>query len=363
MGIVRRPPEGRLLTAQQLSLVVPGSLGTLTGGYGYDRRIVEGLTARGWRVRVHELHDSFPIPTPHARTDAQRVLASMPDGSPVLFDGLALGALPEEAGCEAARLRLVALVHHPLAAETGINAAQAAALLDSERRALAAVRHVVVTSRGTAAALAARYGVAKGLITVVEPGTDPAPLARGSRGGPLHLLCVAALVPRKGHDLLFRALASIPSREWRLTCVGSLERHADMARHLRRLARELGLESHVVFGGEADAVTLPGHYESADVFVLPTLYEGYGMAVAEALARGIPVISTRTGAIEELVRGTAGIVVSPGDVEAFTHALSRVFDDDVRAQLARGAREVRGTLATWDDAATRMDAVLRGVIA
>lgn len=337
--------------------MVPGRLDTLTGGYGYDRRIVSGLSARGWSVAVHELHDSFPFPTPRARSDAGRVLATIADGATVLFDGLAFGALPEEAEREAARLRLVALVHHPLAAETGLRPADAVALEASERRALATVRRVVVTSRGTAAALGA-YGVSKNRIDVVEPGTDRASLAVGSGGGPLHLLCVAALVPRKGHDVLFHALASIPDRSWQLTCVGSLDRHPRMAESLRALARTLGLETRIAFAGEADSATLPAHYASADVFVLPTLYEGYGMAVAEALARGLPVVSTRTGAIAELVGDAAGIVVPPGDVKAFAQALTQVFDPGVRQRLAAGARHVRDTLPTWDDAARLMDEAL-----
>jgi len=359
VGGVRGPD---LLSGKSLVLLVPGRIDTLTGGYGYDRRIVAGLSARGWAVAVHELHDSFPFPTTQALADAGRVLSTIDDDAVVLADGLAFGAMPEEAEKEAARLRIVALVHHPLAAETGISTAASAALEASERRALATARRVVVTSRGTVAALG-RYGVGEERIDVVEPGTDQAPLAPGSGGKALHLLCVAALAPRKGHELLFHALASIPQRHWRLTCVGSLERHPGMAGTLRALARTLNLDGQIVFAGEATAATLPAFYASADVFVLPTLYEGYGMAVAEALARGLPVVSTKTGAIAELVGGTAGIVVQPGNVHALAQALSSVLDDDsgVRQRLAAGARQVRDTLPTWDDAVSRMDAVLSRV--
>jgi glycosyltransferase involved in cell wall biosynthesis len=323
--------------------------------------MVAGLNERGWSVSVRGLDESFPFPTAAARADATRVLASIPEGATVLVDGLALGALPEEAEREAGRLRLMALVHHPLALETGIDSAAAAALETSERRALATVRRVVVTSRATAAALAG-YGVGPDRIDVVEPGTDRAPLATGSRGGPVQFLCVAALIPRKGHDVLFHALESISSRRWRLTCVGSIERHPARAEQLRALARVKGLETFVEFAGEADASALPRHYDSADVFVLPTRYEGYGMAVAEALARGLPVVSTRTGAIAELVGDDAGLVVPPGDVVALSRALSRILDDSggsvVLEGLARGARRVRETLPSWEDAAARMDAVL-----
>lgn len=347
--------------SKSLVLVVPGRLETLTGGYGYDRRIVAGLIERGWTVSVRELGDSFPFPTEVARADAARVLESLPDDATVLVDGLAMGVLPEEVEHAAVRLRIVALVHHPLALETGIDAATAAALEASERRALATARRVIVTSRATAAGLAT-YGVSPDRIDVVEPGTDRAPLASGSRGGPRQLLCVAALVPRKGHAVLFDALERIGSRHWRLACVGSLERHPAMAEDLRALARAKGLEELVEFAGEADSATLPGYYAAADLFVLPTLFEGYGMAVAEALARGLPVVSTRTGAIAELVGNDAGIVVPPGDVSALSNALSQVLGDAgadrLREKFAEGARRVRQELPTWDDAAGRMDALL-----
>jgi glycosyltransferase involved in cell wall biosynthesis len=326
-----------------LTVVVPGDLETRTGGYGYDRRIIAGLRALEWRVEVAQLADGFPFPSTAARADAERALAAIPAGRRVLVDGLALGALPDEAARHAARLAIVALVHHPLAAETGLDPAVAAALEESERRALASARSVVVTSRGTAAALA-RYGVAADRIGVVEPGTDPAPLARGSQSAIINqqsaisLLCVATLTPRKGHELLLRALASVPARDWRLTCAGGFDRDPATAERVRALVRELELEDHVM------------------------LYEGYGMAVAEALARGLPVVSTATGAIAQLVGECAGIVVPPGDRIAFSAALARVLGDaSLRDRLAAGARAVRDHLPTWDAAAAAMAQALERI--
>jgi glycosyltransferase involved in cell wall biosynthesis len=366
-----------------LVLIVPGSLETVSGGYAYDRRMVAGLRKRGWSVEVRELDDTFPRPTSAARDQAARVLAQVPDGTPVLIDGLALGAMPSEVEREAARLRLIALVHHPLAAETGIDLDTAVALEASERRALAAARLVVVTSRATAAALT-RYGVGPDRIAVVVPGTDRAPLARGSQGATLQLLCVAALIPRKGHEVLFRSLAMMPDLEWRLTCAGSLTRDPSTAERLRARLRSEGLEDRVVLAGEVDTATLAGLYDGADVFVLPTLHEGYGMAVAEALARGLPVVGTATGAIADLLTcdvqpdagahagahasprdarlqldGVAGLLVPPGDHEALAAALALALGDaHVRDQLTHGARRVRDRLSSWEDASARLSEAL-----
>jgi glycosyltransferase involved in cell wall biosynthesis len=342
-------------------LIVPGRLDTRTGGYGYDRRIVGGLRACGWSVEVRELDDGFPRPTASARRRAARVLADIPDDSIVLVDGLALGALPREVEPHATRLRLVALVHHPLALETGVDPAGAGELEASERRALASARHVVVTSRATAETLVA-YEVTADRIGVVEPGTDHAPLARGSQSDRVEMLCVAALIPRKGHDVLLRALDGIDRRGWRLTCAGSRDRDRAFADRLQHLVREHRLEQLVVLAGEADDAAIAAQYDRADLFVLPALYEGYGMAVAEALARGLPVVSTATGAIPELVNDDAGRVVPPGDVRALRSALSDVLGDEgLRARLAEGARRVRDRLPTWDEASAKMAAVLEQV--
>ena len=335
-----------------LVLIVPGCLDSLTGGYGYDRRMAAGLRDLGWSVEVRGLDGSFPDPTPDARDHAARTLAALPDGATVLVDGLALGAMPVEAEREAARLRLVALVHHPLAAEVGAD--RAAELHASERRALAVARLVIVTSQATARALAG-YDVESGRIAVVEPGTDRAPLARGSTGAFVQILCVATLTPRKGHEVLLRALASVPDSNWRLACVGSARRHPPTVERLRALMLAEGLADRVSLAGEVDASDLAAHYDRADLFVLPTLHEGYGMAVAEALAHGLPVVGTATGAIPELVADGAGLVVPPGDPARLAAALSELLTDaSARERLARGARRVRDRLPGWPQAARKM---------
>jgi glycosyltransferase involved in cell wall biosynthesis len=339
--------------------VIPGDLETRTGGYGYDRRIVVGLRDRGWAVTIVRLADSFPFPTAAARLEAAAAFADVPDGQLVLVDGLALGALPAEAAAHASRLVLVALVHHPLALEAGIDTRQAAALEASERAALAQVRQVIVTSRGTAVTLA-RYGVEPGRITIVEPGTDPAPIARGTMpANDVSLLCVATLTPRKGYELLLDALAAVPDDNWRLRCVGATDRDPQTTARVRARLRDPRLADRVELVGDMDTGQLAVEYDRADVFVLATLYEGYGMVVAEALARGLPIVSTATGSIADLVGDDAGIIVAPGDVAAFTGALAHVISDaGLRSRLAEGARRVRDRLPTWQDAVARMASVL-----
>jgi glycosyltransferase involved in cell wall biosynthesis len=343
-------------------LIVPGRLETRTGGYEYDRRMVEGLRALGWPVEVRELDGSFPQPTPAALEEAARVLAAIPDGATVLVDGLALGAMPAEALHEQRRLRLVALVHALLAAHVGLRPAVAAAREASERRALAATRMVVVTGRSTAVSLA-HYAVPPERIILIEPGTDRAALARAplrpARALPLRLLSVATISAGKGHTILVAALARLASTAWRLTVVGSVERDPEAVADLRRAIRAHDLDERVHLVGELGGVELDAQWNNADVFVLATLSETYGMAVAEALARGLPVVSTTTGAIPELVGASAGLLVPPGDPDALAGVLAQVVDDAaLRGRLAAGARLARERLPTWDDAFDRMALVL-----
>ena len=346
---------------RRLTLLVPGALETRTGGYEYDRRIAAGLRDLGWQVDVVSLDSSYPEPTAAARTATAAALAELPAGALAMIDGLAFGAMPDEAAREGGRLRLVALVHHPLARETGIAAERATALEASERRALAFARHVIVTGRATATALRP-YGVSADRIAVVEPGTDAAPLSRGSGGSFVELIAVGSLVPRKGFEILVEALALIPDRPWRLTCAGSLERAPATALRVQRMVNERGLNNRVAFSGELGAAELAALYERADLFVLPTFYEGYGMVVAEALARGLPVISTPAGGIPDLVTNDSGILVPVADPRALADAVARVIDDaSVLQRLRQGAALRRTTLPSWEQRARQMDAVLRGL--
>jgi glycosyltransferase involved in cell wall biosynthesis len=307
------------------------------------------------------LDDSFPEPSLTAREQARAVLAAIPDGATVVIDGLACGVLPELVECERERLRLVALVHHPLAAESGLAPGRAAALHGSESRALAATRRVLTTSRATARLLA-DYGVPTRRIRIVVPGTDPAPAAHGSPDGVPRLLCVAALVPRKGHDLLLRALAGLADRPWHLTCVGTAERDSAWARGLADLRDRLGLAGRVGFAGVLEEAALGRCYAESDLFVLATRFEGYGMAFAEALARGLPILATRVGAVPETVPSGAGLLVPAEDPLALSAALCGLLDDaGLRRRLGAGARAAGRRLPAWTESAAAFSAACREI--
>ncbi|MGF1562520.1 MAG: glycosyltransferase family 4 protein [Geminicoccaceae bacterium] len=343
----------------RIAFIVPGALNQRTGGYIYDRRMVEGLRAAGRPVEVIELPGRFPLSDSQAEEAAERALALCIDQHllPVI-DGLALPAFATLSGLN--RLRWVALVHHPLALETGLSGDEAGALASLERTALAKSARVIVTSPHTIDDVV-DMGVPRLRITAVPPGTDPAPLAAGlqAEGAPQKLLCVATITPRKGHVTLIEALSGLRSRPWTLDLVGAPDRDPACLAELEAAIARYEMADRVHFCGELDGDDLQAAYEAADLFVLASHHEGYGMALAEALARGLPVVSTRAGAIPTTVPADAGLLVPPGDVDALRKALASVLDDpDQYRELKSGARAARGRLPGWDEALARFVGVL-----
>ena len=333
---------------RRFAFAVPGDLATLTGGYAYDRRMMTELGDLGWRIDLLDLGEGFPWPDEVTRATAQSRLLAMPAGRSIVVDGLALGVLPETASQLAGRNPLLALVHHPLALEWGLSVEQADALRASERAALAAVQGVVVTSAATARLVASDYGVPAERIAVARPGSDPAPMSHGSQDGVVRLLSVGAIVPRKGFDVLITALATLTDLSWRLTIAGDRTRDRNAAARLDADIARHALGDRIAAPGAVSPQRLAALYAEADVFVLASHFEGYGMAYAEAVAHGLPVIGTSAGAIPDTVPPDAGLLVDPGDSFALARALRRVIGDaDLRRRLASAARAAAPQLPTW----------------
>ncbi|CCH31412.1 glycosyltransferase [Actinosynnema sp. NPDC047251] len=321
--------------------VVPDSR-TPSGGNTYNRRAGGGL-------RPVVVAGAWPRPDDAARAALHRALAGLPDGAPVLLDGLVACGVPEVVTPHADRLRLAVLVHLPLAEETGLDPAVAAELDAAERACLRAVHAVVATGAAAGERLAAHHGL--GRVHVVAPGVDPAPLAPGG-DGVSSLLCVASITPRKGHDVLVEALARVADRPWTCVCAGPAD--PGHARSVRAAIARHGLAERIDLVGPLLGADLDAAYAAADLFVLPSRAETYGMAVAEALARGIPVLAS---AVPDAL-GDGGWLL-PGDAASLADALRRWFDSArTRAGLRDAARARRRELSTWEETVLGLAAVL-----
>lgn len=338
----------------RLALLVPGPFSTVSGGYGYDRRLVEGFRSAGHEVRVVELDGRHPLPDDAATAAARAALDAVPQDTHLIIDGLGLPAFAPFAE-ELERRRAIGLIHHPTAIEPGVPEEDRAKLKDLESALFPRMARLIATSRLTADRLPLEFPVTAEAIGVVEPGTDPAERAKGSGGPGCAILSVGVLVPRKGHDVLLRALARLTDLDWSLTIAGS-PRDKTHAQTLAALAEELNVASRVTFAGEVDQPALEALYARADLFALATHWEGYGMAAAEALARGLPVAITAGGAIADVVPNTAGIIAPPGDVTSYSRAMRRpIYDTALRAEMAEAAWQAGQALPRWPD---RADAFL-----
>jgi glycosyltransferase involved in cell wall biosynthesis len=347
---------------RNVAFAVPGDLATPTGGYAYDRRIIAELEHLGWNVEVIDLGDGFPRPSSDTRASAHARLAAVAKGKPIVIDGLAFGVLPETAAQLRLHHPLIAIVHHPLALETGLSPAEAAALRASEQAALALTARIVTSSATTARGLVADYGVSADRVTIARPGTDPAPQGRGSSDGIVRLLAIGSIVPRKGYDTLVGALATLADLPWHLDIAGDCTRDPDTVACLLADIAAHQLGDRISLLGAVSPERLGELYAGADLFVLASRFEGYGMVYAEAMMRGLPVVGTTAGAIPETVPSEAGVLVVPDDVAALAAALRRLIENrDERQRLAAAARATAARLPSWQESATLFSRALESV--
>lgn len=343
----------------RIGFVVPGDLESPTGGYRYDREVIAALPRHGVSPVHVALPGAWPRPDDDARHGTAAMLAALPEGTPLLVDGLAYGAFsPRE--IDAARGPIVALVHHPLAHETGIDARQAAAFAESEKAALARAVAVVASSKATGRRLVEEFGVEAARISIAEPGVDEAEAATGSSPGEApHLVALGAISPRKGYDVLVAAMARLADRPWRMTVAGSDAFDPATAEALRRATAASGLAERLHFPGAVDEAAIDPLLRSADLFVFPSLYEGYGMVLTEALARGLPCVTTTAVPAASEFSPPAVRRVPPGDAEALAAALRPLLEDAaVREEAERAALAVRTALPRWNETAADIAAVI-----
>ena len=303
----------------------------VSGGNVYDQRVRDGLRADGWDVRM--------VPVPEGgHGQLRRGLLQLPDGALVLLDGLLAAREPDALLDQGTRLRLVVLAHMV-----------AADLTDDERGAFRAARRVVATSRWTRAELIEQDAASPHRIVVAHPGTDPAPATSASACGG-RLLCVGTVAPHKGQDLLVRALAVVADLEcWTCTIVGSLRATPDFVAELRAAIASAGLTDRIRFTGVLTGQALQDAYGGADLVVMPSRSESYGMAVAEALARGIPVLAGDVGGISEAIAGSgAGMIVPPDDPWALDVVLRQWWASPARRrELKAAALAARDAARPW----------------
>ncbi|HEY7594414.1 MAG TPA: glycosyltransferase family 4 protein [Actinophytocola sp.] len=347
------------MSAAETTFVLPADVDDVTlasGGNAYDRRMCEVLGLREVTVPGR-----WPTPDQADRIHLARVLGELPDGSVALLDGLVACGVPEFVVPHARRLRIAILLHLPLADEYGLPADRAVALDALERETLHAASAVIATSAWAARRAVEHHELDPGRVHVATPGVKPAPLATGTDG---RLLCLASITPRKGQDVLAEALAGVADLGWTCECVGSVRRDPRFVDRVHALITRHGLANRMSITGPLPDAELEGRFGRADLLVLPSRGETYGMVVTEALARGIPVLTSDVDALPDTLGqapdgGVPGLLVPPGDVAALSEALRRYLTDaSLRGRLRESARQRRRHLEDWNQAALRLAALL-----
>jgi glycosyltransferase involved in cell wall biosynthesis len=334
-----------------------------SGGNVYDRRLCRGLTELGFSVHEHAVPGFWRRPDARSFAALAGVVKRIPDDAVVLLDGLVASPAPDVLVPHARRLRLVVLVHMPLGHRPPTDDAGDTRM--REHAVLSAAAVVLTTSAWARRRLLELYPLPADRIHVAEPAVDSAELAAGTAGGGA-LLCVAAVTFDKGHDVLLHALATISDLPWHCVCVGSLERDRAFVEDIRRRSLDLGLDRRVDFPGPRTGADLDRSYAAADLVVLASRAETYGMVVSEALARGLPVIAAEVGGLTEALGHGAdgirpGLLVPPNDAASFGAALRTWLGDAaLRGRLRRAARERRESLARWSTTASVVAGVLAG---
>lgn len=345
--------------AKRLTLAYPGDIQTLTGGYIYDRHLIEDLPVLfGWQVTGMRLDERFPwIDQTTAESEARR-LSEVAVEDILVIDGLALGALGDHARLIAKKRPFIALVHHPLALESGLTPEQSDAFRISEQLALSQASAIVVTSPATKQTLLEDYGVSDKPIAVAEPGINQAisqlPAARVNKApdAAVQILSVGSIVPRKGFDILVQSLQSLKDLNWHLSIVGDKERSAPTTTALQEQIKAAGLSSRIELLGSLPGQALDLLYDSSDMFVLASRFEGYGMAYAEALSWGLPIIGTKAGAVTDTLSATGACLIEPENPLALSHALRELITQPaVRHRMAKEAMLFAKNLGSWDTTA------------
>lgn len=343
-----------------LAFAVPGDLNKITGGYAYARQLFKLLPHFGVEPHHLQLPGSFPFPISDDLETTSQLIAQVHPNTALMVDGLAYGALPR-AVVDAIEQRVIALVHHPLALESGRTMQQQEDLRRTETVALSKAERIITTSSVTARVLEQDYGVPNNRVSVAEPGTQRAARAHGGNGT-LKLLAVGAVISRKNYLGLIDALRQQEFADWELTIVGATDHDIAYARQVREAILGSGLRRQILLAGEVSQDELNAYYAGTDIFVMPSRYEGYGMVLTEALARGLPIVCTNAGAMAETVSDDVALKVEPGNPSEFARALAILLENsEERRQRADAAWAAAQLLPSWDSCAQKVANVVKSM--
>lgn len=347
---------------RKVLFIIPGDINLPTGGYRYDKAILEEWEKVGVDYELISLEGNYPFPTEAEKASAMMQVNKLLEASVAVIDGLAGGALPDFIEVLSSKMPVISLLHHPLCLETGLAENAAKTLEERERKGLQHVSHVITTSPETRRIVHRLFDFPLERISSVLPGVRRDAPSLGSGGTRKNFLCVGSMIERKGHIILIEALAKLKHLDWHLNCIGATDFDEELTQRVKSLIIQHGLSDRITIHGAVSNELLRDAYLNADLFVLPSLYEGYGMVYAEAIVRGLPVIGTTAGAIPDTVPETCGILVEPGNAHALATALEEILSNSVLlSKYRQGAIDAEPSFPTWEKSADAFCRVLETI--
>jgi glycosyltransferase involved in cell wall biosynthesis len=339
----------------RITVFAPGSFAAATGAIVYDTSLAEALRGLGHDARMVRIAGCHPLPDEAARVGAAAAWAASDDAALRIIDGNCLAAWEGQEDALQAR-GVVGLIHHPLALEPFQDAATAAEHARIEARLLPLLSAILVPSQEMRNRLLAAYAVDPQRISVLMPGlSGTLPRSLLAEDGPCRILALGSLIPRKGHDILLRALVRLVDLDWHLTLCGDQTADPAHVAELRNLRDRLGLAEHVSILPSQGGAALEALWQSSEIFASATWFEGYGMAIAEALRRGIPVAVTTAAAIGAPLSPETAVIVEPGDHEQLSKALRRmIYSRTLRQLMSDAAWAATRNLPLWEDQARHL---------
>jgi len=343
----------------RVNFAVPGDLSSRTGANSYNGHILGLMTENGIAMNMVSLPARLPLGVREDLAEASATLVAHAGDGPLLIDSAGFSCLSVEQ-IRPIRTPIFALVHHPLSLENGLSPEMAEHFRRTEKAALSFAKAIIVTSAYTGRVLVQDFDVPGAKITVAEPGTAHAPRALGGSGSPLQLLAAGSLIPRKGYDVLLDALGGLLDLDWHLTLAGSPHLDPFHAAHISRRIEAEGLSSRITQVGEIPPAELDKLYAGTDIFVMPSLFEGFGMALTEAMIRGLPIVCTTGGACAETVPHGVGLKVAPGNASAFRAALRYMLSSvELRRDMAKKSWAYGQSLPGWADSARKIAELIK----
>jgi glycosyltransferase involved in cell wall biosynthesis len=342
----------------RVHFLIPGDINQLTGGYIYNRKMIEGLVSKGHEVEVHNPGSDFPFPGKESLGNCRRIFSSIGRGEPIVIDSLALGPCEKIIVQFAGNNPMVGLIHLPLFMNPSFTQIEKSVFKAQESRAYKKMRFLIAVSMHTRQ-LIHECGIDNSSIFVVHPQAESPTRKTFYPSLPHNLLCIANYTRNKGHSTLITALAGLKSFDWVLSCYGDQTMEIEYALKLIKEVKELGLDDRISLNGPLQHQSLTEIYLQADLFILPSEYESYPMVLVESLVHGIPVIAAEAGGIPELVPDGTGYFFEPGNAGSLEKVIQKLLTQvDLYKSMSRKAAVSYTFFRPWKQSIDRFEQIL-----